>query len=70
MAALAPPNKKTKKRPFAAQAFLESAGLGKRVVSYAGQEVIFSQGDLCDSVMYLRSGGILLSVLSDSGKRL
>ena len=67
MAALAPPNKK-KRRPFDAQAFLESAGLGKRVVSYARQEVIFSQGDPCDSVMYLRSGGIQLSVLSDSGK--
>ena len=67
MAALAPPNKR-KRRPFDAQAFLESAGLGKRVVSYARKEVIFSQGDPCDSVMYLRSGGIQLSVLSDSGK--
>ncbi len=67
MAALAPPNRK-KRRPFDAQAFLESAGLGKRVVSYARQEIIFSQGDPCDSVIYLRSGGIQLSVLSDSGK--
>ena len=67
MAALAPPKKK-KRRPFDAQAFLESAGLGNRVVSYARQEVLFSQGDPCDTVMYLRSGGIQLSVVSDSGK--
>jgi CRP/FNR family cyclic AMP-dependent transcriptional regulator len=67
MAALVLPNKK-KRRPFDARAFLESAGLGKRVVSYARKEVVFSQGDPCDTVMYLRSGGIQLSVLSDSGK--
>ena len=57
-----------KKHPFDAQAFLESAGLGKRVVSYSRSDVIFSQGDPCDSVMYLRSGGIRLSVLSHAGK--
>ena len=57
-----------KKRPFDAHAFLESAGLGKRVVTYAGGDVIFSQGDPCDTVMYLRSGGIQLSVLSSTGK--
>jgi len=57
-----------KERPFDAQAFLESAGLGKQVVSYARGAVIFSQGDACDSVMYLRSGGIRLSVLSHAGR--
>ena len=62
---MAPKNK----RPFNAQAFLESAGLGKRVVHYARMEVIFSQGDPCDSVMYVQSGGIQLSVLSHSGKQ-
>jgi CRP/FNR family transcriptional regulator, cyclic AMP receptor protein len=57
-----------KKPPFDAQVFLESAGLGKRVVHYARSDVIFSQGDPCESVMYLRSGGIRLSVLSHAGK--
>jgi CRP/FNR family transcriptional regulator, cyclic AMP receptor protein len=57
-----------KKLPFDAQVFLESAGLGKRVVHYARSDVIFSQGDPCESVMYLRSGGIRLSVLSHAGK--
>lgn len=57
-----------KKRPFDAHAFLESAGLGKRVVTYARADIVFSQGDPCDSVMYVRSGGIRVSVLSHAGK--
>ena len=57
-----------KPRSFDARAFLESAGLGKQVVMYARGDVIFSQGDPCDSVMYIRSGAIQLSVLSHAGK--
>ena len=57
-----------KKRPFDAQAFLESAGLGKQVVVYARKQVVFSQGDPCDSVLYVRSGAVRLSVLSQAGK--
>jgi CRP-like cAMP-binding protein len=37
-------------------------------VSYAHAAVLFSQGDPCDSVMYVRSGTIQLSVLSHAGK--
>ena len=57
-----------KKRPFDAQAFLEVAGLGKQVVAYARKEVVFSQGDPCNSVLYVRSGAVRLSVLSQAGK--
>jgi len=60
------PPKKTP--PFDVRTFLESAGLGKRVITYARGTVIFSQGDPSDSVMYLRSGGIQVSVLSHAGK--
>jgi CRP/FNR family transcriptional regulator, cyclic AMP receptor protein len=56
------------KRLFDVEGFLASAGLGKRIVTYVRKEVIFSQGDPCDSVMYLRTGGIQLSVISRSGK--
>jgi len=56
------------KRSFDVQRFLESAGLGKRVVTYTRGTVIFSQGDPSDSVMYLRKGGIQVSVLSHAGK--
>ena len=57
-----------KKRPFDAHAFLEAAGLGKRVVSYAPKAVLFSQGDACENVIYLRSGRVQLSVVSHAGK--
>src|SRR5580765_1672846 len=57
-----------KKRQFDAQSFLESAGFAKQVVSYARKEVVFSQGDPCDTVLYVRTGAIQLSVLSHAGK--
>jgi CRP/FNR family cyclic AMP-dependent transcriptional regulator len=57
-----------KEPPFDANLFLESAGLGKRTASYARDDVIFSQGDPSTSVMYVRSGGVQLSVVSHSGK--
>jgi len=57
-----------KKRSFNAKSFLEAAGPGKRVVSYERGDIIFSQGDLCDSVMYVRNGGIQLMVVSHAGK--
>ena len=53
---------------FNASAFPEFAGLGNRVVIYAPGTVLFSQGDPCDSVMYIRSGAVQLSVLSRAGK--
>ena len=53
---------------FNAQAFLQSAGLAKKIVEYHRDEAIFSQGDRCDSVMYIQRGGVKLSVLSKTGK--
>ena len=58
----------TKTRSFDARAFLESAGLGKRTVTYARGDVIFSQGDASDTVLYVRTGAIRLLVLSHAGK--
>ena len=57
-----------KKSPFDAGTFLESAQLMKQVVTFAPSAVVFSQGEPADSVMYIRRGGIQLSVLSQSGK--
>jgi CRP-like cAMP-binding protein len=57
-----------KERPFDVVAILESAGVRRRVVTYARKDVIFSQGDTSNTVMYLRSGRVQLSVLSHTGK--
>ena len=53
---------------FNAQAFLDSAGISKTIVEYGRAEAIFSQGDRCDSVLYIQKGGVKLSVLSKTGK--
>jgi CRP/FNR family transcriptional regulator, cyclic AMP receptor protein len=53
---------------FNAQAFLESAGLAKAIVRYGRGDAVFAQGDVCEHVMYIQSGGIKLSVLSKTGK--
>src|SRR6476469_4060260 len=58
----------TTRRPFNAQAFLDSAGLSKKIVVFAPSEIIFSQGDPGDSVMYIQRGGVKLSVLSKAGR--
>jgi hypothetical protein len=57
-----------KGRRFNVQAFLESAGPERRVISSRKGDTIYSQGKPCDSVMYLQSGEVTLSVLSDRGK--
>jgi CRP-like cAMP-binding protein len=53
---------------FNAQAFLESAGVARKIVEYRRAVVIFSQGDACQSVMYVQKGGVKLSVLSKTGR--
>ena len=53
---------------FNAQTFLESAGIAKKIVEYARDETIFTQGDPCSHVMYIQEGGVKLSVLSKTGR--
>ena len=53
---------------FNAQAFLDSAGLAKTIIQYGRDEVIFTQGDASEHVLYVQSGGVKLSVLSKTGK--
>ena len=61
-------NTRSKKPRFDACAFLDSAGITKKIVQYRRSAVIFAQGDPCDSVMYIQQGAVRLSVLSHSGK--
>jgi CRP/FNR family cyclic AMP-dependent transcriptional regulator len=57
-----------RKLAFDADAFLRSAGAGKTIVTYQCTDVIFSQGDASDSVLYIQKGAVKLSVLSHGGK--
>ena len=53
---------------FNAQAYLDSAGITRTLIEYGRGETIFTQGDACDHVMYIQSGGVKLSVLSKAGR--
>src|SRR5206468_9614283 len=53
---------------FNAQGFLDSSGIRKTVVEYGRGETIFTQGDACEHVLYIRSGGVKLSVVSKTGR--
>ena len=57
-----------RKTPFDAQAFLESAGLARRIVEFTRANVIYAQGDPCESVMYIQAGAVKLAVLSKTGR--
>jgi CRP-like cAMP-binding protein len=67
---LRPRSRTTRKKghPFNAQAFLDSAGVARRIVEYGRGDVIFSQGDTCEAVLYIQQGGVKLSVLSKAGR--
>jgi CRP-like cAMP-binding protein len=53
---------------FNAQAFLDSAGISRKIVDYRRGEDIFTQGDPCEHVLYIQKGGVKLSVLSKTGR--
>jgi CRP-like cAMP-binding protein len=53
---------------FDAQAFLDSTKVQKSLTTYARDETVFLQGDAADEVFYIQSGGVKLSVVSQSGR--
>jgi len=60
---------KTAKSPvFDAQAFLDSAGVARRVTEFKKKQAIFSQGDPAKKVFYIQKGGVRLSVVNETGK--
>ena len=53
---------------FNAQAFLSSAGVAKTIVEYRRADVIFTQGDPCESFLYIQKGRVKISALSKAGR--
>jgi CRP/FNR family cyclic AMP-dependent transcriptional regulator len=60
--------KKSRAPTFDARAFLESAGVARRVGEFARGETVFRQGDACTEVLYITAGGVKLSVVSKAGR--
>ncbi|HEV3386297.1 MAG TPA: Crp/Fnr family transcriptional regulator [Gemmata sp.] len=48
--------------------FLSRAGAGKTIERYRKNQKIFSQGDVADAVLFIRSGKVKITVTSDHGK--
>jgi len=60
--------KQTKAPVFDAQAFLDSAGVARKVVEFQRNATIFTQGDSSKHVMYIQMGSVKLSVVNEVGK--
>src|ERR1700684_2239208 len=65
---LKPPIKLKQKHAFDAQAFLDSGGVARKVKEFKRAEVIYAQGNAAESVIYLQSGGVKLTVVNEVGK--
>jgi CRP-like cAMP-binding protein len=53
---------------FDVPAFLDSAGVSRRIVRIKPQTSVFAQGAQANGIFYLQTGGVKLSVLSAAGK--
>jgi CRP/FNR family cyclic AMP-dependent transcriptional regulator len=53
---------------FNLRAFLDSAGVARRIVKFRKSERIYSQGDPAKGVKYIQEGGVKLSVNNEGGK--
>jgi CRP/FNR family cyclic AMP-dependent transcriptional regulator len=62
-------DKKLKQKlAFDAQVFFDSAGVVRKVTEFKSAEVVYAQGGPATSVMYLQSGAVKLTVVSEVGK--
>jgi CRP-like cAMP-binding protein len=59
---------KKKAKPFTPTAFLTKAGGGKTIAKYQIDQPVFLQGDAADSVFYIQSGKVKVTVVSEQGK--
>src|SRR6202158_6236285 len=53
---------------FDPQAFLDTAGVARKIAEFRRGESIYSQGEAAETVMYIQKGGVKLSVVNGSGK--
>ena len=59
---------KRRKEAFDPKVFLAQIGRGRKIVSLSKGRTVFAQGDSCDSVFYIQSGKVKLTVVSKTGK--
>jgi len=59
---------KNQKIPFDPKVFLTKVGRGRTVSDYSKNQIVYSQGASADSVFYIQSGKVKITVLSELGK--
>jgi CRP/FNR family transcriptional regulator, cyclic AMP receptor protein len=57
-----------RKAPFNVKRFLSQIGGGKTLLACRKKQILFSQGDVADTVFYIQAGRVKLSVVSQRGK--
>jgi CRP/FNR family cyclic AMP-dependent transcriptional regulator len=57
-----------KRRRFHLQTFLSTIDGGRTIATFSKRQTIFVQGDVADSVFYIQSGKVKLTVVASSGK--
>jgi CRP-like cAMP-binding protein len=63
-----PRSPRAAKSAFDVEQFLSSSGISRTVRDYRPRAVLFAQGDRADTVLYLQSGAVKLTVLSRGGR--
>jgi len=58
-----------KRQPsFDPRSFLAMVGEGRSIGNYGKDQIVFSQGDLADSVFFIEKGEVKITVVSEQGK--
>jgi CRP/FNR family cyclic AMP-dependent transcriptional regulator len=60
--------KTASQRTFEAQTFLDSAGFSRKIAEFRKKQIIYSQGDPSNNVLYIQQGAVKLSVVNETGK--
>jgi CRP/FNR family cyclic AMP-dependent transcriptional regulator len=60
--------KSAKSLTFNVKLFLDSAGLGKTVLTFNKNDIVCNQGDAAKNVIYIQQGSIKLTVVNGAGK--
>ena len=59
---------KSTKRQFDPAAFLAKVGTGKTIQKYRKNRIIYAQGEEADQILYIQSGKVKVTVVSEQGK--
>jgi CRP/FNR family cyclic AMP-dependent transcriptional regulator len=60
--------KESKTKSLEPEIFLDNSGIPRKAAEFQKDEAIYIQGDLAQSVMYIRTGNVKFSVVNGSGK--